>query len=132
MCGPHALGLVPSRVFLLYRGDNRNRATLLKTAPSWVSAKALANHRPTDFGLFYAFEIFDHTPEENGQNNNSPVTFLKNHTNCPEGVLHFWLGWGTEGMSGHYDQIKNDVAFRKEDVVTAVEWASMFRFIGFN
>jgi integrase len=43
-------------------------------------------------------------------------TFLKNHTNCPEGVLHFWLGWGTEGMSGHYDQIKNDVAFRKDVV----------------
>jgi hypothetical protein len=41
-------------------------------------------------------------------------TFLKNHTNCPEGVLHFWLGWGSEGMSGHYDQIKNDVAFRKD------------------
>jgi integrase len=43
-------------------------------------------------------------------------TFLKNHTNCPEGVLHFWLGWGTEGMSGHYDQIKTDVAFRKDVV----------------
>jgi integrase len=43
-------------------------------------------------------------------------TFLKNHTNCPEGVLHFWLGWGAEGMSGHYDQIKNDVAFRKDVV----------------
>jgi hypothetical protein len=36
-------------------------------------------------------------------------------------------GWGSEGMSGHYDQIKNDVAFRK-DVVIAVELASMFRF----
>jgi hypothetical protein len=31
------------------------------------------------------------------RNNNSPAT-------------------GTEGMSGHYDQIKNDVAFRKEVV----------------
>lgn len=41
-------------------------------------------------------------------------TFLRNRTNCPEGILHFWLGWGTEGMSGHYDQIKNDVAFRKD------------------
>jgi hypothetical protein len=51
MSAPHALGLVPSRVFLLYRGDNRNRATLLKTAPSWVSAKALVNHRPTAFTL---------------------------------------------------------------------------------
>lgn len=43
-------------------------------------------------------------------------TFLRNRTNCPEGVLHFWLGWGNEGMSGHYDQIKNDVAFRKDVV----------------
>ena len=43
-------------------------------------------------------------------------TFLKNRTNCPEGVLQFWLGWCSEGMSGHYDQIKNDVAFRKDVV----------------
>jgi integrase len=41
-------------------------------------------------------------------------TFLRNRTNCPESILHFWLGWGSEGMSGHYDQIKNDVAFRKD------------------
>lgn len=27
-------------------------------------------------------------------------TFLKNLTNCPQGVLDFWLGWGCEGMSG--------------------------------
>ena len=31
-------------------------------------------------------------------------------------VLDFWLGWGSQGMSGHYDQIKHDVAFRKEVV----------------
>jgi len=43
-------------------------------------------------------------------------TFLRNHTNCPESILNFWLGWGDEGMSGHYDQIKNDVAFRKDVV----------------
>lgn len=43
-------------------------------------------------------------------------TFLRNFTNCPQSILHFWLGWGTEGMSGHYDQIKNDVAFRKDVV----------------
>jgi integrase len=41
-------------------------------------------------------------------------TFLKNYTNCPEGVLRFWLGWGNEDMSGHYDRIKYDVAFRKD------------------
>jgi len=44
------------------------------------------------------------------------ATFLKNRANCPEGVLHFWLRWGSEGMAGHYDQIKNDVAFRKDVV----------------
>ena len=43
-------------------------------------------------------------------------TFLRNFTNCPQSILHFWLGWGDEGMSGHYDQIKNDVAFRKDVV----------------
>jgi integrase len=43
-------------------------------------------------------------------------TFLRNFTNCPQSILHFWLGWGSEGMSGHYDQIKNDVAFRKDVV----------------
>jgi hypothetical protein len=41
-------------------------------------------------------------------------TFLRNHTNCPESVLNFWLGWGAEGMSGLYDKVKADVAFRKE------------------
>jgi len=38
---------------------------------------------------------------------------LRTITSCPEGLLRFWLGWGSEGMSGHYDQIKNDVAFRQ-------------------
>jgi hypothetical protein len=41
-------------------------------------------------------------------------TFLRNFSKCPESILHFWLGWGEEGMSGHYDQIKADVEFRKE------------------
>jgi integrase len=41
-------------------------------------------------------------------------TFLRNHTNCPESVLNFWLGWGEEGMAGRYDRIKADVVFRKE------------------
>jgi len=45
MRAPRALGLVPSRVFLLYLGDNRNTTTLLRTAAFWVSAAALANHR---------------------------------------------------------------------------------------
>jgi len=41
-------------------------------------------------------------------------TFLRNYTPCPESVRNFWLGWSEEGMSGLYDKIKADVAFRKE------------------
>jgi integrase len=41
-------------------------------------------------------------------------TYLRNFTACPESILDFWLGWGSEGMSAHYDKIKADVAFRKE------------------
>jgi len=41
-------------------------------------------------------------------------TFLRNFTPCPESILNFWLGWGEEDMAGRYDQIKADVAFRKE------------------
>ena len=40
--------------------------------------------------------------------------FLRNHTHCPESVRDFWLGWGSEGMSGHYDGIKADIAYRKD------------------
>jgi integrase len=41
-------------------------------------------------------------------------TYLRNFTACPESVRNFWLGWGSENMSAHYDGIKVDVAFRKE------------------
>jgi integrase len=41
-------------------------------------------------------------------------TYLRNFTACPESILDFWLGWGSEGMSRHYDKIKSDVVFRKE------------------
>ena len=44
MCAPRARGLAPSRVFLLYRTDNR-LPTPPRTAPSWVSAGVLANDR---------------------------------------------------------------------------------------
>jgi hypothetical protein len=40
--------------------------------------------------------------------------FVRNGTGCPKRILHFWLDWGDAGMSGHYDQIKNDVTFRKD------------------
>src|SRR5207302_7914617 len=42
MCALRARGLAPSRVFLLYRTDNR-LPTPPRTAPSWVSAGVLAN-----------------------------------------------------------------------------------------
>jgi hypothetical protein len=42
------------------------------------------------------------------------TTFLRNYTNAPESIVNFWLGWGSEGMSGHYDKVRFDVEFRKE------------------
>ena len=41
-------------------------------------------------------------------------TYLRNKTACPESVREFWLGWGSESMSGLYDGIKADVAYRKD------------------
>ena len=41
-------------------------------------------------------------------------TYLRNHTNCPEGLIKFWMGHAPEDMSDRYDKIKEDVAFRKE------------------
>jgi integrase len=41
-------------------------------------------------------------------------TYLRNFTACPESVRNFWLGWGSENMSGHYDGIRGDVAYRRD------------------
>jgi integrase len=41
-------------------------------------------------------------------------TYLRNHTNCPEGLVKFWMGHAPEDMSDRYDKIKEDVAFRKQ------------------
>ena len=41
-------------------------------------------------------------------------TYLRNFTACPESILDFWLGLGSEGMGAHYDKIKSDVMFRKK------------------
>jgi hypothetical protein len=41
-------------------------------------------------------------------------TFLRNFTKCPPTLIDFWLGWGSEGMPGHYDQIRKDAVFRKQ------------------
>jgi hypothetical protein len=32
-------------------------------------------------------------------------SYLRNFTACPESILDFWLGWGSEGMGAHYDKI---------------------------
>jgi integrase len=41
-------------------------------------------------------------------------TYLRNYTNCPEGVLKFWMGHAGKDMSDLYDKIKRDVAFRRD------------------
>jgi integrase len=40
-------------------------------------------------------------------------TYLRNHTDCPEGLIKFWMGHAPEDMSDRYDKIKEDVTFRK-------------------
>jgi integrase len=42
------------------------------------------------------------------------ITYLRNRTNCAEGVRKFWLGHAGRDMGDLYDKIKEDVAFRKE------------------
>ena len=41
-------------------------------------------------------------------------TYLRNHTECPEGLYKYWMGHAGEGMSDLYDKIKEDVPFRKK------------------
>lgn len=41
-------------------------------------------------------------------------TYLRNHTDCPEGLRKFWMGHASESMSDLYDKIKEDLKFRKE------------------
>jgi hypothetical protein len=48
MCAPRARGLAPSRVFLLYRADNR-LPTPPRLAPFWVSAEVLAGRTSFSF-----------------------------------------------------------------------------------
>jgi integrase len=40
-------------------------------------------------------------------------TYLRNRTECPEGLLKFWMGHADESMSDLYDKIKEDVEFRR-------------------
>ncbi len=41
-------------------------------------------------------------------------TYLRNHTECPEGLYKYWLGHADESMTDLYDKIKHDLSFRKE------------------
>jgi integrase len=41
-------------------------------------------------------------------------TYLRNYTNCPDGVRKFWLGWAGKDMGDLYDKIKEDVTFRRK------------------
>ena len=41
-------------------------------------------------------------------------TYLRNHTDCPEGLIKYWMGHAPEDMSDRYDKIKEDVAFRRK------------------
>jgi hypothetical protein len=41
-------------------------------------------------------------------------TYLRNHTECPEGLQKFWMGHAGEGMTDLYDKIKEDAVFRRK------------------
>lgn len=54
-------------------------------------------------------------------------TYLRNYTDCPEGLYKYWMGHAEKDMSDLYDKIKEDVAFRRK-------WAEQcgfgFEFLG--
>jgi len=41
-------------------------------------------------------------------------TYLRNYTECPEGLYKYWMGHAGKDMSDLYDKIKEDVAFRRK------------------
>jgi integrase len=41
-------------------------------------------------------------------------TFVRNHTECPEGLYKYWMGHAGKDMSDLYDKIKEDAPFRKK------------------
>ena len=41
-------------------------------------------------------------------------TYLRNYTECPEGLYKYWMGHADKDMSDLYDKIKEDVPFRKK------------------
>lgn len=48
-------------------------------------------------------------------------TYLRNYTECPEGLYKYWMGYAGKDMSDLYDKIKEDAAFRRK-------WAERFGF----
>ena len=44
----------------------------------------------------------------------SENTFLRNYTDCPEGLYKYRLGHAGKDMSDLYDKIKEDIQFRKK------------------
>ena len=40
-------------------------------------------------------------------------TYLRNHTDCPEGLYKYWMGHAGKDMSDLYDKIKEDLPFRR-------------------
>ena len=41
-------------------------------------------------------------------------TYLRNYTECPEGLYKYWMGHAGRDMSDLYDKVKEDVGFRRK------------------
>ena len=41
-------------------------------------------------------------------------TYLRNKTQCPDGLRNYWMGHAGKDMSDLYDKIKEDIAFRRK------------------
>jgi hypothetical protein len=41
-------------------------------------------------------------------------TYLRNYTECPEGLYKCWMGQAEKDMSDLYDKIKEDAVFRRK------------------
>jgi integrase len=41
-------------------------------------------------------------------------TYLRNYTECPEGLYKYWMGHAGRDMSDLYDKVKEDVEFRRK------------------
>jgi integrase len=48
-------------------------------------------------------------------------TYLRNYTECPEGLYEYWMGHAGCDMSDLYDKVKEDVGFRSR------KWAERVR-----